>query len=88
MLLDDIKNFKQLQAIEKHGIDISLFETPEELSKHLTYISKKKYYENNKERFKDYYEKNKEKISAKAKERHALKKQSVSEGRNPPVTEI
>lgn len=72
MLLEDIKNKKQLDAITKHNLDISQFNTKEDLSKHLLGISKKKYYQKNKEMYKEYYNT----IKEKQKEKRRLKKES------------
>lgn len=74
MLLEDIKNKKQIDAITKHNLDISMFNTKEDLSKHLLGISKKKYYEKNKEAYKEYYKQNADVIKDKHKEKRKLKK--------------
>jgi hypothetical protein len=74
MLLEEITNIKQIQAIEKHSLDISTFNSKEDLSKYLLAISKKKYYEKNKEKFKDYYKDNATDIKQKNKERRQKKK--------------
>ena len=74
MLLEEIKNIKQIQAIEKHNLDISTFNSKEDLSKYLLAISKKKYYEKNKEMFKEYYKQNATDIKQKNKERRQKKK--------------
>ena len=76
MLLEDIKNKKQIDAITKHSLDISLFNTKEDLSKHLLGISKKKYYEKNKEAYKEYYKQNSDAIKEKQKEKRRLKKEA------------
>jgi len=76
MLLEEITNIKQIQAIEKHNLDISQFNTKEDLSKYLLAISKKKYYEKNKEMFKEYYKQNSDSIKEKQKEKRRLKKNS------------
>lgn len=77
MLLEEITNIKQKQAVETHNLDLSKFNSKEELSKHLLEISKKKYYEKNKEKFREYYKNNADTIKAKNKERR-LKKKSES----------
>lgn len=74
MLLEEITNKKQIDAITKHNLDISKFNTKEDLSKHLLDISKKKYYEKNKEKFKEYYKQNADTIKEKQKEKRRLKK--------------
>ena len=76
MLLEDIKNKKQIDAIAKHSLDISLFNSKEDLSKHLLGISKKKYYEKNKEAYKEYYKQNADVIKEKHKEKRRVKKES------------
>jgi hypothetical protein len=76
MLLEEITNKKQIDAIAKHNLDISQFNTKEDLSKHLLDISKKKYYEKNKEKFKEYYKQNSEAIKEKQKEKRKVKKES------------
>ena len=67
---------KQIDAITKHNLDISMFNTKEDLSKHLLGISKKKYYEKNKEAYKEYYKQNSDSIKEKQKEKRILKKNS------------
>ena len=74
MLLEEITNIKQIQAIEKHSLDISTFNSKGDLSKYLLAISKKKYYEKNKEMFKEYYKQNATDIKQKNKERRQKKK--------------
>jgi hypothetical protein len=76
MLIEEITNIKQRKAVETHSLDLSKFENKVELSKHLLDISKKKYYDKNKERFKEYYKDNAETIKAKNKERRLKKKES------------
>ena len=74
MLLEDIKNIKQKEAVEKHNIDLSKFNSKEELSKYLSNISKKKYYLKNKDRFKEYYNKNSINIKEKMKQKREKQK--------------
>ena len=74
MLLEDIKSKKQLDAITKHNLDISQFNSKEDLSKHLLDISKKKYYEKNKEKFKEYYKQNADKIKERQKKKRLEKR--------------
>lgn len=81
MLLEEITNIKQRQAIEKHSLDLSKFNSKEDLSKYLLEISKKKYYEKNKEKFKEYYKNNADTIKAKNKERRLKKKEQSSDSK-------
>jgi len=74
MLLEEITNKKQLDAITKHSLDISQFNSKEDLSKHLLDISKKKYYEKNKEKFKEYYKQNADVIKERQKKSRQEKK--------------
>lgn len=76
MLLEELKNKKQIDAVAKHKLDISQFNTKEDLSKHLLGISKKKYYEKNKEAYKEYYKTNADTIKEKNKEKRKLKKEA------------
>jgi hypothetical protein len=76
MLIEDITNRKQLEAVTRHNLDVSLFNTKEELSKHLLAISKKKYYEGHKEMFQVYYKENKTVILEKNKKRRQKKNQN------------
>jgi deoxyxylulose-5-phosphate synthase len=75
MLMEDIKNKKQIDAIIRNDIDISKFNSKEELSKYLSNVSKKKYYQKNKERFKEYYNQNSNAIKEKLKEQRKQKKE-------------
>jgi integrase len=75
MLMEDIKNKKQIDAIIRNDIDISKFNSKEELSKYLSNVSKKKYYQKNKERFKEYYNQNSDAIKEKLKEQRKQKKE-------------
>jgi len=83
MLMEDIKNIKQIEAIKKHNIDITKFSSKDELSKYLSNISKKKYYLKNKDRFKEYYNKNainiKEKMKQKREKQKNIKKEDKVE---------
>jgi hypothetical protein len=74
MLLEEITNKKQRDAVEKHNLDISQFNSKEDLSKHLLDISKKKYYEKNKEKFKEYYKQNSDVIKERQKKKRQEKK--------------
>lgn len=74
MLLEDIKNIKQMEAVKKHNLDLSQFNSKEELSKYLINISKRKYYLKNKDKFKEYYNKNADVIKANNKERRKKQK--------------
>ena len=74
MLLEEITNIKQIQAIGKHSLDVSQFNSKEDLSKYLLAISKKKYYEKNKEKFKEYYKQNSDVIKEKQKKKRLEKK--------------
>ena len=76
MLIENITNKKQLDAVIRHNLDLSLFNTKEDLSKHLLGISKKKYYEKNKEAYKEYYKQNADVIKEKHKEKRRVKKES------------
>lgn len=75
MLMEDIKNKKQIDAIIRNDVDISKFNSKEELSKYLSNVSKKKYYQKNKERFKEYYNQNSDAIKEKLKEQRKQKKE-------------
>lgn len=79
MLLEDITNRKQLEAVARHNLDLSLFNNKEELSKHLLAVSKKKYYEGHKEMFQVYYKDNKTVILEKNKKRREKKKTKTDE---------
>jgi len=79
MLLEEITNKKQREAVEKHNLDVSAFESKEDLSKHLLDISKKKYYEKNKEKFKEYYKQNADKIKERQKKKRLEKKTAIPE---------
>lgn len=81
MLIENITNKKQLDAVIRHNLDLSLFNTKEELSKHLLSASKKKYYEGHKGMFQEYYKDNKTVILEKNKKRRADKRISIS----PPL---
>jgi hypothetical protein len=80
MLLEEITNKKQLDAVVRHNLDLSLFSCKDELSKHLLNISKKKYYEGHKEKFQEYYKENKTVILEKNKKRRADKVKIKKEG--------
>jgi hypothetical protein len=90
MLLEEITNRKQIEAVARHNLDVSVFNSKEELSKHLLAISKKKYYDGHKEMFQVYYKENKTVILEKNKTRRESKKQSknnqvISEPSSPPA---
>jgi len=88
MLLEDIKNIKQMEAVKKHNLDLSQFNSKEELSKYLINISKRKYYLKNKDRFKEYYIKNADVINARNKERRKKLKNIKQEIKVVEVVEV
>lgn len=82
MLMEDIKNKKQIDAILRNDIDISKFNSKEELSKYLSNVSKKKYYQKNKERFKEYYNQNSDAIKEKFRQQRKQKKEEQKKVRD------
>ncbi len=89
MLLSEITSKRQLEAVARHQIDLSLFNSKKELTKYFAKVNRKTYYEKNKEMFQKYYQDNAERLNTLQRERRR-EIQKILKGlkNNPPLPSV